>query len=86
ALVSGITVTAALPLNSHVGGVQTSGVYNSSILNDGSSAVKGDFAFGVAVDVDETGFDNTTQVDYELVVPISDGATPESYYFFMDIQ
>ncbi|MBU0470148.1 MAG: hypothetical protein KJ984_01605 [Nanoarchaeota archaeon] len=85
--VSGISITEAAALNSYTDvGISTAGVYNSSILSDGSVGAKGNFAFGVAVTPNQRDFSNSTVIDYELVVPIGDGATLETYYFFMDIQ
>jgi hypothetical protein len=70
-------------------GVINNTLYQSGILADTASpSAENDFVFGVAVEDGELAFDNSTTVDYELVVPISGGAigTPETYYFFLDIE
>ncbi len=64
-------------------------LYNSGLLADTASpSVENDFVFGVSVEADELAFDNLTTIDYELIVPVSDGGTGilETYYLFLDIE
>jgi len=85
--ISGIASVPALPLNSYsAAGVLSTTTFLSGILVDTENVAKADYAFGVSVSPNVRDFSNSTVVDYELVVPITDGATPETYYFFMDIQ
>jgi hypothetical protein len=87
--VATVASVPTVPLNSYTAaGVATSSVFDSGLLNDGSSSVEADFAFGVPVVINVRDFANSSIVDYELLVPVSDGATGvlETYYFFLDIE
>lgn len=87
ATVSSVNVVNLTAYNS--GGDLNNTIYRSGFLADTASpSAENDFAFGVAVNADERDFRNTTIVDYELIVPVSDGGigTLETYYFFLDIE
>lgn len=67
-------------------------IYRSGVFTDNVSLVAaGDFnafAFGVAVNGDEFAFDNSTAVDFEMLVPVNGSATggTQTYTFFLDIE
>ena len=54
---------------------------NSTILDDGSSALKENFAFGAIIQNGATCFDSSS-CDYELLVP-ADGT--ETYFFYLEV-
>jgi len=74
-------------LSSHtVAGAREEGVYQSGAFKDvlGLPYSSDNLAYGVSVTSDRYAFNNITQVDYEMVVPVDVGST-QTYYFYMDI-
>lgn len=66
-------------------------IYKSGVFTDNVSVSVGSFnafAFGVAVNGDEFAFDNSTNVDFEMIVPVNGSATggTQTYLFFLDIE
>jgi len=56
--------------------------FNTTIFNDGSSSVKESFAFGVTVQEPAVPCFDSSDCEYELMVPATTG---EVYYFFLSI-
>ncbi len=67
-------------------GALSTALYNTTLLRDGNSAAEGDFAFGVPVVPDQKDFRNSTEVDFELLAPVSNPNSPETYFFFLDVE
>jgi hypothetical protein len=59
--------------------------FDNVAIGDATQAAEGDFAF--CTDIDNAGTNyNNAPANYEIMVPTSDGAgTPETYYFFAEL-
>ena len=57
--------------------------FTAGIFDDGSSAVKNDFAFGAPVLAAAAGFSGK-DVEYEIMVPTTEGGT-DTYYFYVTL-
>lgn len=66
-------------------------IYNTSVLADNGTHCANcekAIAFAVPVALNQRDFKNSTEIDYELMVAVSDGGTntPETYFFFLDVE
>lgn len=81
-----INLTTINSANASVANVYQTGVFK----DDGTVAATsyGVMAFGVQVVPNIKAYDNSTTVDYELVVPVNSAgvAGTQTYYFFLDIE
>ncbi|MFH1276470.1 MAG: hypothetical protein ABIH82_05145 [Candidatus Woesearchaeota archaeon] len=90
ATIATVTSVPVVNLNAYTAaGAVITTTYQSGLFEDtGSPAAYGDFAFGVKVTPDQKDYQNVTQVDYELLVPVNNSASggTKTFYFFLDIE
>jgi hypothetical protein len=77
--IAGTTIGAGSALSTEA----SDGNFNTTVVNDGSSAAKDDFAFVCPI-VDNTAGYNGTDFDFELLVPTTDGGS-DNYYLFIEL-
>ena len=62
-----------------------SGIFKDSTAPAIFFGYYGYFAFGVTVNASKCAFDNTSYVDYELIVPVNSTSLTQTYQFYLDI-